>query len=138
MQTNKAQKKFDFWWRFFERPRRILSGIPSKLSGKPLGITTEEINRDIEKYSGELVLTSPYEVAMLLTVIEDDDLYWLTLHWGVNPRQRVALYPYILHFTRLKKQLNPFEYWSLAADWERNGMTYEAGLKAARESGYDV
>lgn len=131
------QKKLEFWWRYFEGPKRTLNYILKRLLGKPREITNKEIEKDRKKYSGELVTTG-YQVFMLLDVVEDEDLFWIALEWKGRGVGQIVLHPYIIHFSRLKTMRNPFDYWMIRNSWDLNGMTLEKGLEMAREQGYDV
>jgi len=109
-------KKFDFYWKFFEQPkRRMQSFIRYTLLKRDNAYL---IQKEANKYRNQLMLDT-WEVVRLLgwSDSDDDDYYWITYSW----KNGIRLLSCVGGFTPLKGKLSNFDYYHLENLWELNG-----------------
>jgi len=121
-------------WRYIERPRRILVGYLRKLLKRPTDNATI-IHKEACADRGRLVLLD-WDVVRLLgwSNIPNDDYYWVVLASDF----RIVQSSCVGGFTPLYGVLSGFDYFQLASNWNLNGLSYENGLKMAKEQGIEV
>ncbi len=108
--------KFNFYWQYIERPRRIISGFFLRKMLK--WDNAKHIQWGVNKHRNELVLSQGNEVARLLgwTDQYEDDYYWVIY----VPRTGVRLETCVGGPLWLKKRLSGFEYYRLERNFEIN------------------
>ena len=104
----------DFYWKYFERPRRILSSLWNKLLKRDNWYL---INKEVNKCKNEIVLDLGRVVKLLGVKDEPDDDYYYE-YQDINGR--IYYSSCVMGFTRLKNKLGYFEYYNLAETMEYN------------------
>ena len=107
--------KFEFYWKFVERPERIISGFINRKILKRDNAYL--IQKEVNKHRGELCIDPGFEMVKLLgwTDQYDDDYYYV-----VGSRSDIRLQSCVGGFTWLKGSLDGFEYYGLLKSWDRN------------------
>jgi hypothetical protein len=110
--------RYDFYWNYIERPKRIIESYVNKIFGWDNPIL---IQRDVNKHRNELVLDSPFKVVKLLgwTDQYEDDYYWVVL----SHREGIQLYSCVGGFVWLKNKLSGFDYYCAVEVWNLNNPT---------------
>jgi len=117
-------EKHEFYWKFFERPKRLIKKFfrGNKSNAKI-------IQREADKYRGEIMLDNFRTVRLLgWTDQYDEDYYWVIDQW---PRE-IKLSSCVGGFIRLKNRLSKFEYYNLDNLWNLNQSSYEEGLERVK------
>lgn len=110
--------KFDFYWRFVERPKRIVSSFINCTLLKRDNAYL--IQREVNKHRGELCLDYGFQLVKLLgwTDQYDDDYYYV-----VDSRSGIQLESCVGGFIWLKGKLSGFDYYMLLDNWKRNQLS---------------
>ena len=121
--------KFDFYWKFVERPKRIIgSRINNFLKQDNAFLIQKEVNR----MRNELVIDYPYRIVQLLgwTDQYEDDYYWV-----IDCKKRIELSSCVGGFIRLKNRLSGFDYYRMENSWRMNQMPLDQVLKEVKNKG---
>jgi hypothetical protein len=113
--------KYEFWWKFIERPRRILEGWYRIATFT--NTNAYQIQREANKYRGQLVIDGFDVVVRLLgwTDQYEDDYYWVIWKKG-----KVELHSCVGGFCNLKGYLKTWDYIHLDYLYELNWPTDNA------------
>jgi|GEM_PF-3024854 len=122
--------KYDFYWNYVERPKRIFWGHMHKIfkwNNERL------IQREVDIHRNELVLDYPFEVVKLLgwTDQYDDDYYWVIYRRRVG----IVLYSCVGGFIWLKKSLSGFDYYRMVNNWDMNTVSDDEMLQMVKDKG---
>lgn len=127
-------KKNDFYWKYVERPKRIISRWFDKL----LGFTDNAviIQREADRHRYELVYQDPFDIYILLgwTDQYENDYYWVVY----EDRGGIRLISCVGGFIWLKNRLTKHEYYSSASTWLYNNNSIEEMLKEAKAQGIKI
>jgi len=107
--------KFEFYWRFVERPKRIIHGFINRRILKHDNAYL--IQREVNKHRGELCIDPGFTLVKLLgwTDQYDDDYYYV-----IGSRSDIHLQSCVGGFTWLKGKLSGFEYYRTLGNWDKN------------------
>ena len=125
-------KKYEFYWKFFERPKRYFRSLIEKLLG--LDTNAKIFQRIANKYRGQLMLND-FEVVRLIgwTDQYEDDYYWIYLHRVKGKGNIISLLSCVGNFTKLKGKLTKFQYYNIDHIWDINDCSYKQGIKIAKQ-----
>lgn len=124
--------RFDFAWKFIERPKRIIEGWIKHLFRWNNAIL---IQRDVNKHRNEIVIETPFRILMLLgwtDQYKEEDYYWVTY----DPRDfksPIHLESCCGGFIYLKNQLSMFDYEQLRNIWNMNTKPLDEILNMVKD-----
>lgn len=124
--------KLDFYWKFIERPKRIMSTYLDRLMGWD---TPDHVQRAVDKHRNEIVLDTPDEVVLLLGWTDqfvDDDYYWIVY----SRRYGLRLHSCVGGYVWLKDRLTGFEYHQAEHVFHLNVPDMDTILKLVKDGGY--
>ena len=121
--------KHDFWWKFVERPKRVVESFFRrifKIDGARL------VQAEADRHRGELAIDPCDRIVKFLgwTDSEEEDRYWV--HWERN--RGIVLNSCCGGYIWLKGRLSGFDYYRLLDMFEKNtdGKKLEKDLKGIK------
>jgi hypothetical protein len=110
--------KFDFYWRFLERPKRRMNSFINRKILRRNRYNAVIIQGEINKHRNELVIQAPFQIVKLLgwTDQYDEDYYYVIY----SPGRGLVLSSCVGGFVWLKGNLSGFDYYHMVATWELN------------------
>ena len=121
--------KFNFYWRFVERPKRVVWSWVNCFLKRDNAFL---IQKEADRMRNEFVLGVPSEVVLLLgwTDQYEDDFYWV-----VYNNHEINLHSCCGGFIRLKGKLSRFHYYHIQRVWQMNNPKLEDVLNMVKEKG---
>ena len=122
--------RYEFIWRFIERPKRIIESFFEKLFN--LDSNYKLIQKEVNKHRGEIVLNNGYELVELLGWTDyHDDYYYVYYNWR-GKYGKIELDTCCGGFTILKGKLGLFKYEHLKEMYKINTPTLKQKLELVR------
>lgn len=136
MTTDSTKKRSDFYWKWVERPRRILGRI---FGGRKRYWAAHSLPREMKKLRGHLALDT-FEVVRILgwTDQYEEDIYWIVLTRRPGVGVAVNLMSACGGFTPLRNKISTFDYWHTLYLWDLNEATVERGMQICAEQNIKV
>jgi hypothetical protein len=130
-----VSKKNNFYWKWVERPRRILG----RLFNKRRYYADQSLPREMKKLRGHLALDT-FGVVRILgwTDQYEEDIYWIVLTRRRGVGVAVELMSACGGFTPLRGSISKFDYWHTLYLWDLNDATVERGLQICAEQNIKV
>lgn len=131
-----VSKRNNFYWKYIERPRRILGRI---FGGKRYWYADRSLPRQMRRLRGHLALDT-FEVVRILgwTDQYEEDIYWITLTRRPGAGVEVNLMSACGGFTPLRNKISTFDYWHTLYLWDLNEATVERGMQICAEQNIKV
>jgi hypothetical protein len=124
--------KFDFYWRFVERPLRIIGGFFQYEVFKRDNAFL--INRWVKRHRNEVMVHCLDLVRLIGWTNQYKEDYYYVLDYVVRGKgHQILLMSCVGEPTRLKRRMKRFDYYSIEEDWNRNGGTVEECLERAKK-----
>lgn len=127
--ARKQINKFNFYWRFVERPKRMISSRINKFLKRDNAFL---IQKEADLMRNELVIDCPDRIVQLLgwTDQYDDDYYWVVAY-----KEKVELHSCVGGFIRLKNRLSGFHYYQMENNWRMNHLPMDQVLEEVENKG---
>lgn len=111
-----VKSKEDFWWKYVERPKRIIESVWNKIWGIDI---EKELKEEVDKHRFELV-TMPFDnseiVRLLGLCVGEEDYYYVAL----KESGEIYYCTCVGGFTPLIKSMDKFTYYHMERLWDMN------------------
>ena len=110
-----VEKKENFWWKYVERPKRIIGDVWNKIWGMDID---KVLKMDVDNHRFELVIM-PYDggkIVRLLGLGMDEDYYYV----AQNIDGSIYYCTCVGGFTPLIKSMDKFTYYHMERLWDMN------------------
>ena len=110
-----VEKKENFWWKYVERPKRIIGDVWNKIWGMDID---KVLKMDVDNHRFELVIM-PYDggkIVRLLGLGMDEDYYYV----AQNIDGSIYYCTCVGGFTPLIDSMDKFTYYRMEYLWDRN------------------
>ena len=131
--------KYDFYWKFSERPKRQIKYFLERLIYGEYN-NTLLIQKFVNKHRGEVMLDIGFELCRLIgwTTQYEEDYYYIVLSPIKRRKNPIRLISCVGRLLPLKGKLSKFEYYKLENLWDLNDLTITQGQFFANKQGLEI